>query len=282
MSVAGRWLRVFARGARGFVKDSCLDLAAALTFWSVLGLFPAAIVVVALVGLVASNQAALAAITDIIGELAPEQAAAAIEARLREVVVRRGAAQVLLSFGLLGALWTSSAYLRAFTRAANTIYRVRESRPWYVRLPLQLGLTVAALVLVALVVVGLLVSGPVARAVGQTVGVGQASVQAWDVAKWPVLVLIAALLLSLLYWAAPDVRQRGVRWLAIGGAAALLAWIVASVGFGVYVANFGAYNVTYGALGTVIVFLVWMFLGNCAVLLGVEINAEVLRAHARP
>lgn len=274
---AATWRGVFARAARGFQRDNCADLAAALTYWGLLALFPAVIVVVALVGLVATSQAAVDTILGVVGDLAPGETAGAVADQVREVTGRRTATGVLLSVGLVASVWTASAYLRSFTRAANTIYGVAEGRKVYRLVPLQLGLTLVGLVLTAAVLVGLLVSGPVARAVGQAIGLGETGLIVWNVAKWPVLVLVAAALLSLLFYVAPNVRQPRFRWLAVGAAMALLVWILLSVGFGVYVANFGTYNATYGALGAIIVFLVWMFLGNCAILFGVEINAELAR-----
>ena len=271
------WRGVLVRAVRGFKRDNCLDLAAALTYWSLLAMFPAAIVVVALAGLVATSEAAIATITDVIDELLPEEIAATLSDRLRDVTGRRTAAGVLFSFGLLGSLWTASAYLRSFTRAANHIYGVPEGRPFYRLLPQQILLTVALLLIAALVVIGLIVSGPVAEAIGEATGLAETTVALWDTAKWPVLVLLGGVLLSLLFWLAPNVQQPRFRWLTVGGAVALVVWVMVSVGFGIYVANFGAYEVTYGALGAVIVFLVWLFLTNCAVLLGVEINAELQR-----
>lgn len=265
------------RGLRGFQRDNCLDLAAALTYWALLALFPALIVVVALVGLVATSDEAVRTIIDTVDELAPAEAATAVETRIQEIAGRRTATGVLLSVGVVGALWTASGYLRSFTRAANTVYGVGEGRKAYRLIPQQLVLTLVALALAALVVVGLVVSGPVALAVGGTLEAGDTAVTIWNTVKWPVLVLIAAALVTLLYWVAPNVRQPRLRWLAVGGALALLVWVLASVGFAFYVANFGTYDATYGTLGAVIVFLVWIFLANCALLLGVEINAELAR-----
>jgi membrane protein len=275
------WWRALVRSASGFRRDNCVDLAAALTFWAVLSVFPGAIVVVALVGLVASSDTAVDTIMEVVDDAAPAEAASALEDRLREVVGRRTAAGVLLSFGVLAAVWTASAYLRSFTRAANAIYGVPEGRPFWRLIPQQLGLTVVALVLVAVVVAGLVVSGPVAGAIGGVIGVEQTAITVWNMVRWPVLVLTAGLLLSLLFWVAPNVERPRFRWFAAGSAVALLLWIAVSAGFGFYVANVGSYDATYGALGAVIVFLLWVFLGNCAVLLGVEINAELQRARRR-
>lgn len=274
---AATWRDVLVRSGKRFRRDNCLDLAAGLTYWTLLAIFPAAIVVVSLVRLVATEPGTVEAITEVVDELAPGLAATEVEARVREMVTQRTGAGVLLSFGVLGALWTASAYLRSFTRAANTIYRVAEGRPFYRLLPAQLGLTVLGLVLAAIIVVGLLVSGPVASAVGNALGVGETVVTIWDIAKLPVLVLLGGVTLSLLYWIAPNVQQPKFRWLTVGGAVALLVWILASAGFTVYVASFAAYDVTYGSLGAIIVFLVWIFLGNGAILLGVEINSELQR-----
>lgn len=271
------WARLLVRSGIRFFRDDGLDLAAALTYWSLLGVFPAGIVVVSLTGLVITDETVITTILEVIGEAAPADAAAFVEARLREVTGARTAAGVLLSFGALGSLWTASLYLRSFTRAANNIYQVSETRPFYRLLPRQLMLTVVALVLIAAVVIGLVVGGPVARAAGQLLGVEQAAVMVWDVVRWPALLLTAGLLLTLLFWVAPDVRQPRLRWLAVGGMVTLAVWGLASAGFAFYVANLGAYDLTYGALGTAIVFLVWLFLTNCAIILGVEVNAELRR-----
>ena len=263
---------------RAFQRDNCSDLAAALTYWTILAMFPAIIVVVALVRLVATGPEAVDAIMGVIGELAPDAATGELEPRIRELVGQRSGAGLLLSFGLLGALWSASAYLRAFTRAANMIYGVREGRPFYLLVPTQLVLTVLAMLSAAAILLALLVSGPVARAIGSVAGVQDTTAAIWDVVKLPVMILLAGILLSLLYVVAPNVRQPALRWVSVGSVVALLVWIAASAGFGLYVSRFAAYDATYGSLGAIIIFLVWVFLTNCAILLGVEVNAELHRA----
>lgn len=274
---ATTWRGVFVRAVRAYRIDRCGDLAAGLTYRGLLSLFPALVVVVALAGLVVTNDEAVDTIVGIVEDLAPAAVADAVAARTREVAGGRSAAGVLLSVGLLGALWTASAYLRAFTRAANQIYGVREGRPAYRLVPQQILLTVVGLVLTAGVLLALLVSGPVARAVGDALGLEHTAVTLWRILKWPALVLVAAVLLTLLFRVAPNVRQPKFRWLVVGGAVALLAWILVSLAFGVYLANFSSYDATYGTLGAVIAFLVWMYLGNSAILFGVEVNAELAR-----
>ncbi|MBF9129043.1 YihY/virulence factor BrkB family protein [Plantactinospora sp. S1510] len=276
------WRGVLFRSVRNFVSDNCADWAAALTYYGVLALFPSAIVIVALVGLVSNGEQTI----DTIAGLAKDVGAGSVVANdtvltvLRDVVAGQESAKALLSFGLLAALWSASGYVGAFTRASNAIYGVAEGRPFYRLRPLQLGLSAIALVLLAVVATGLIISGPVTDAVGNALDIGDAPRTAWSVAKWPVLVAIMMLLLSLLFWIAPNVQQPRFRWLTVGGTVALVSWAVVSFGFGFYVSRFSSYDVTYGSLGAVIAFLIWLYLSNCAVMLGVEINAELQRGRA--
>ncbi|MFG3599653.1 YihY/virulence factor BrkB family protein [Micromonospora chersina] len=273
------WRGVLVRAGRNFVKDNCADWAAALTYYGVLALFPSTIVVVALVGLVSDGPRTVDTVIDLAREIGAGSVVGndAFVTVVRNVVEQQGSAKVLLSFGLLGALWSASGFIGAFTRASNAIYGVEEGRPFYRLRPMQIGLAAVSLVLLAVVAVGLIVSGPITDFVGDLLHAGGLTRQVWTVAKWPLLALVAMTLLSLLFWIAPNVRQPRFRWLTPGGALALLAWVVASFGFGLYVANFGSYDVTYGSLGAVIAFLVWLYLSNCALMLGVQVNAELQR-----
>ncbi|MGC3860862.1 YihY/virulence factor BrkB family protein [Micromonospora chersina] len=273
------WRGVLLRAGRNFVKDNCADWAAALTYYGVLALFPSTIVVVALVGLVSDGPRTVDTVIDLAREIGAGSVVGndAFVTVVRNVVEQQGSAKVLLSFGLLGALWSASGFIGAFTRASNAIYGVEEGRPFYRLRPVQIGLAGVSLVLLAVVAVGLIVSGPVTDFVGDRLHAGGLTRQVWTVAKWPLLALVAMTLLSLLFWIAPNVRQPRFRWLTPGGALALLAWVGASFGFGLYVANFGSYDVTYGSLGAVIAFLVWLYLSNCALMLGVQVNAELQR-----
>ncbi|WBB81468.1 YihY/virulence factor BrkB family protein [Micromonospora sp. WMMD882] len=273
------WRGVLVRSGQNFLKDNCADWAAALTYYGVLALFPSIVVVVALVGLVSDGERTV----DTLIGLARDVGAGSVVANdgvvgaVEGVVDQRGGVRALLSFGLLGALWSASGFIGAFTRASNAIYGVEEGRPFYRLRPLQIGLAALSLVLLAVVATGLIVSGPVTDAVGDLLGLGDAPRTAWSLAKWPVLTLILMSLLSLLFWIAPNVRQPRFRWLTVGGAVALLAWGLVSFGFGLYVSNVGSYDVTYGSLGAIIAFLVWLYLSNCALMFGVQINAEVQR-----
>ncbi|MEV4121322.1 YihY/virulence factor BrkB family protein [Micromonospora sp. NPDC049645] len=275
------WRGVLVRSVRNFVSDNCSDWAAALTYYGVLALFPSAIVVVALVGLVSSGERTVDTVVDLANQVGAGSVLTddkdGVVGVIRSVVLDQSNPELLLSFGLLGALWSASGFIGAFTRASNAVYGVTEGRPVWKLRPLQIGLAAITLVLLAVVALGLIVSGPVTDAVGDLIHAGGLARTTWSVAKWPVLAMIMMVLLSLLFWIAPNVRQPRFRWLTPGGAVALVSWAVASFGFGLYVANFGSYDTTYGSLGAAIAFLVWLYLSNSALMLGVQINAEVQR-----
>ncbi|GAA3917573.1 YihY/virulence factor BrkB family protein [Actinoplanes auranticolor] len=273
------WRGVLWRSVNGYLDDDCGDLAAALTYNAVLAVFPVGIVVVALVNLVTDGRTAVNTILGILEDLGAGSIVADQSLRdvLDAIIVQQSSAKVLLGFGLLGALWSASNYVGVFTRASNRIYGVREGRAWWKLRPLQIGLSAIALVLMATVAAGLVISGPLVDAVGNALHAGEAAKLTYSIGRWPVLVLILMLLLSLLFWIAPNVKQPRFRWLTLGGVVALLVWALATFGFGLYVANFASYDKTYGSLGAVIAFLVWLYLSNSALMLGVEINAEVQR-----
>jgi membrane protein len=212
-----------------------------------------------------------------LGALAPGPAKDIATSALRNLQNSQGAAGVLFFVGLAIALWSASSYIGAFTRAANEIYEVAEGRPFWKLRPVQLAITLGAVLMLVVVALGVVLTGSLAEEVGRVLGVGSAAVTAWDIAKWPVILLIVITSLALLYYLAPNVKQPKFRWLTPGGVLAALLWIAASAGFAFYVAHFSSYNETYGALGSVIVFLVWLWISNLAVLFGAELNAELER-----
>ena len=194
-----------------------------------------------------------------------------------EQLVQSPSAGVALITGALAALWSASGYVGAFGRAMNRIYEIDEGRPVWKLRPLQLVLTLAGLLLAAAVAFMLVVSGPVAEAVGNAIGAGSVAVTVWNIAKWPVILVCVVLAVAVLYYATPNVKQPKFRWISVGAGFAILMWIVASVLFGLYVANFGSYNKTYGTLAGVIVFLLWLWITNLALLFGAELDAELER-----
>jgi membrane protein len=257
-----------------FSEDNLTDSAAALTYYAVLSIFPALIAMISIVGLVGNPQTVTTSLTDIISSIGPASAAEAAQGPIEDLTKSSGTAGIMLIVGILSALWTASGYVGAFMRASNVIYEVEEGRSFILLRPLQMLVTLVLVLLLALVLVALVLTGPVASAVGSAVGLGGTAVTVWDIAKWPVLFVVVVLMITLLYYASPNARLGGVRSIVPGGALAIVVWLLASAGFAFYVANFGSYNKTYGALGGVVVFLVWLWITNVAILLGAELNAE--------
>jgi membrane protein len=266
---------VLKRTFSEFSADNLTDWAAALTYYGIVALFPALIALVSILGLV--GQSATKPLLDNLGGFAPGPAHQILENALNGLTQSRGGAGILFVVGLGGALWSASGYIGAFIRASNIIWDVEEGRPIWRTLPLRVVITVTMIVLLAVSAIAVVVTGPLADRVGKLIGVGGTFVTVWDVAKWPVLVVVVSFMFSILYYASPNVRQPGFRWVTPGGVLAVVSWIVVSAAFGIYVANFGSYNKTYGSLGAIIIFLVWLWLSNVAILLGAELNAELER-----
>jgi membrane protein len=271
------WFGTVKRTVREFRDDNLTDWAAALTYYAVLSLFPAFIALISIAGLVVDPKTITRVITDVVSSLGPESAVNTFKGPIQQISSNQSTALLGLIVGVAAALWTASGYVGAFMRASNAIYEREEGRPFYILRPLQILVTFVLVIMAALVVLSLIATGPVAKAVGDAVGLGDTAVTVWNIAKWPVLLVVVMLMLAILYWPAPNAKQAGFRWVSPGAVLAVLVWIIASVGFAFYVANFGSYNKTYGTLGGVIVFLVWMWITNVAVLLGAELNAETER-----
>jgi membrane protein len=267
------WWAALKRTFHEFMDDNLPDWAAALTYYSVLSLFPAVIVLASLVGLVGDPDK----LVENLRQFAPSQAQDTLIDLVRQLAGSASIAGPLAIIGLLSALWAASGYLGGFIRAANAIYDVEEGRPVWKTVPLQIALTLTMMVLLTVTALGVVLTGGIADRVGHALGLGATGVQVWDIAKWPVLALLVSLAIAILYWAAPNVRQPGFRWLTPGSALAVLIWALASVGFAVYVANFASYNKVYGSLAGVVVFLVWLWLSNLAILFGAEFDAELIR-----
>ncbi len=277
--LSGRsWLGVLKRSATEFQDDNLTDWAAALTYYGILAIFPALLVLVSVLGLI--GQSATQPLIDNLGEVAPGPAQEILTNALTNLQGSQGAAGVLFIVGLLGALWSASGYVGAFMRASNAIYDIEEGRPIWKTLPLRVGLTILLLTLVAISAMAVVLTGGIAEELGSVVGVGDTAVTVWNIAKWPVLLVVVSFMFALLYWAAPNVKQPRFRWLSPGGILAVIGWLIASAAFAFYVSNFSSYNKTYGALGGMIVFLVWLWITNIMVLLGAEFNAELERGRA--
>ncbi len=270
------FLYVLRKTAREFRNDQCTDLAAALTYYAVLALFPAILAVVSLLGVFGQGRRTTQAILDIATDLVPASVVDTLRPTI-EQLVQAPSAGFALVIGIATAIWSASGYIGAFGRAMNRIMELPEGRPVWKLRPIQLLLTVAALVMVAAVGFMLAVSGPVAESVGNAIGFGETAVTVWSIARWPVILLFVIAAVAILYYATPNAQQPKFRWLSVGAAVAIVTWVVASVGFGVYVANFSNYNRTYGTLAGVIIFLLWLWLTNLALLFGAELDAELER-----
>jgi membrane protein len=269
------WWDVLKRTASQFRAQNLTDWAAGLTYYAVLSIFPALIVLVSILGLVGDS--ATQSLLDNIDELGPGPAQEIVGGAIREISGSQRTAGVALIVGLAVALWSASGYIGAFSRAANVIYGVSERRPFWKLRPYQLGLTVLLLLMVAFSSIAVVFSGPLAEQAGRVFGVEGAALTIWDLVKWPAIVLVVLTMVAILYYTAPNVRHPGFQWITPGGGLAVTLWIVASAGFAAYVAGFGSYNKTYGSLAGVIVFLVWLWLSNVAILLGLQLNAELER-----
>jgi membrane protein len=270
------WPAVLKRTLKEYKADNLPDLAAALTYYGVLAIFPMLIVLVSILGLIGNS--VTQPLIDNLGKVAPGAAKQIFTSAIHNIQSNQGAAGVLAIVGLLGALWSASGYVGAFMRASNVIWDVEEGRPIWKTIPVRLGVTVVTLLLLTAGALAVTFTGGLAKQVGNVIGVGSTAVQIWDIAKWPVLIVLVAVMLAILYYAAPNVKQPGFHWVTPGGLLAVLLWIAASALFALYVASFSSYNKTYGALASVIVFLVWLWITNTVILLGAELNAELERA----
>ena len=271
----GSWWAALKRAVREFREDNVTDWAAALTYYGVLSIFPALLLLVSALGLI--GQSATKPLLDNVDALAPGAVRDIVTQAIENLQRSQGAAGILFVVGLVVALWSASNYIAAFVRASNAIWDVEEGRPIWKTIPLRLAITIVMLVVLAIAAVAVVVTGPLAEWVGALVGLGETAVTVWDIAKWPLVVLMVVLMVALLYWAAPNVKQPGFRWVTPGCVIAVLLWILVSAAFALYVANFGSYNKTYGSLGAVIIFFIWLWLSNIAILLGAEFDAELER-----
>ena len=269
------WGSVLKRTIAEFKEDNLTDWAAALTYYGVLAIFPAILALVSILGLV--GRSATQPLIDNLTKVTPGPAKDIVTTAVQNLQKSQGGAGIAFVVGLAVALWSASGYVAAFMRASNAIYEVEEGRPFWKKAPVRLGVTLVLVVLLALSALAVVLTGGLADLAGRLLGIGAAAVTVWDIAKWPVLLVIISLMFAILYWASPNVRQPGFRWVSPGGIVAVTVWILASAGFAFYVANFGSYNKTYGALGGVIIFLIWLWTSNIAVLLGAEFNAELER-----
>ncbi|MEE1928931.1 YihY/virulence factor BrkB family protein [Streptomyces sp. TRM 70351] len=271
------WKGVLKQTGKEFKEDNLTDWAAALTYYGVLSIFPALLALVSVLGLIGSS--AIQPMIDNVSSLAPGAVRDILTSMLEQLQNGQGKAGLAFVLGLAVALWSASGYVAAFMRAGNAVYDIGEGRPVWKTVPTRVGITLVTVVLLAVSAVGVVFTGGLARRAGNVLGLGDTAITVWNIAKWPVLLLLVSVVFSVLYWAAPNVKRK-FRWVTPGGLLAVLIWLIASAAFGLYVANFSSYDKTYGSLAAVIIFLVWLWVSNIAILLGLEFNAELERGRA--
>ncbi|MET8199641.1 YihY/virulence factor BrkB family protein [Micromonospora taraxaci] len=272
------WKAALRRTFSEFQDDSLTDWAAALTYYGVLSIFPGLLVLISILGLL--GESATQGVTDTVNQAVPEDSIRKIITDAIGAADNGGLASIAAIVGLVAAFWSASGYVGAFMRASNTIYDVPEGRPIWKTLPIRLGVTAVIGVLLLASAVIVVFTGRLAESVGDVIGVGSTAVAVWDIAKWPVLLVLVSLMFAILYWASPNARHGGFRWVSPGGVLAVVIWLLISGLFAFYVSNFGSYDKTYGTLAGVIIFLVWLWLSNIAILLGAEFDAELERGRA--
>ncbi|HEX8343659.1 MAG TPA: YihY/virulence factor BrkB family protein [Actinoplanes sp.] len=272
------WFAALKRTLKEFSEDNVSDWAAALTYYGVLSIFPGLLVLVSILGLLGSSTTQT--VQDTVTDVVPPGIGELLNSVITQVKGSGSTAGFAAIFGLVLAFWSASGYIAAFMRASNAIYDVPEGRPIWKTLPIRVGVTAVIGVMLIIAAVIVVFTGDLAQAAGNVIGVGPQAVTIWNIAKWPVLIILVSLMFAILYWASPNAKHGGFRWVSPGGIFAVFLWIVASAAFAFYLSNFADYNKTYGALGGVIVFLVWLWISNIAILLGAEMDAELERARA--
>jgi membrane protein len=275
---SGSWKQVTRRAVREFQDDNLTDLAAALTYYGVLSIFPGLIVVISALGLL--GQSTVDDVKETISRAAPGAVGDILTDAITRVQGNSATAGLAAILGLLAAFWSASSYVAAFMRASNTIYDVPEGRPIWKTLPIRLAVTAVVGLMLLISAVIVVFTGRLATHAGDLIGAGSTAVTVWSIAKWPVLLVLVSLTFSLLYWASPNARHGGFRWASPGGLVAVVIWLIASGLFAVYIANFASYNQTYGSLAAAVIFLVWLWITNIAILLGAEVDAEMQRQRA--
>ena len=266
------------RTFKQFSQDNVSDWSAALTYYGVLSIFPGVLVLVSVLGMLSSN--GQETVQNAVEQVAPNEQLQNLVQTVLGQVKDPGTAGFAAVIGIVAAFWSASGYIAAFMRASNAIYDVPEGRPIWKTLPIRVGVTAVVGLMLIVSVAIVIFTGDLAQVVGDQIGLGSAAVTTWNIAKWPVLLLLVSLMFAILYWASPNAKTGGFRWVSPGGIFAVVLWLLASVAFAIYLANFANYNKTYGTLGGVIAFLVWMWISNIAVLLGAELDAELERGRA--
>src|SRR3954470_21979126 len=272
------WPAILKRTFKQFGEDQLTTWAAALTYFGVLAIFPMLLAFVSILGVIGPS--ATQPLLDNLSSVAPGPAKDILTNSLTSLQSNQGGSTIALVIGLAIAIWSASGYIGAFMDAANNVWDVPEGRPIWKKIPVRLGVTVVLLIMLTITAMAVVFTGPLAERPGNFIGLCSTFVSVWGIVKWPILIVLVSFMISLLYWACPNVKQPGFPWISPGGLLAVVLWLIASVLFAFYVGNFGSYNKTYGSLGGVIVFLVWLWITKIIILLGAAFNFEMERSRA--
>lgn len=268
------WSQVITKTVKEIGDDNCLGLAAQLSFYFLLGLFPALLFFVALVGYV-PLEAALAELLAALGAVAPSELVELLRGQLAQI--SEGSQASLLTLGVLGAVWSSSAAMVAIIDALNRAFDVTEWRPWWKRRLVAMGLTVALALFIVLSLVLVLIGPTLAFRIADWLRLGPAVAMLWAVLRWPVMISCVVIGVDLVYHFAPNRRTRWV-WFTPGSVVATAAWIASSFLFKFYITTFADYAATYGAIGGAIVTMLWFYVSSIAILIGAELNGVIEQA----
>ncbi len=267
--------RALKRTIQEFQKDDILNISAGLAYYLILALFPFILALVSLMSLLSTPQFA----SEVLGyfrQVMPGSVYGLIESFMQSVLKGKNPAPGLFSVGILGTIWSVSGAFSALINALNRAYDVQESRPFWKVKGLAILMTIGLSVLIFVGVLLLILGPQIGHWIASLFGLGSIFNVVWNVMRWPVALLFLVVTVALIYYFAPDVSQP-FRWITPGGFVAVVLWVLASVAFSFYVANFGSYNKTYGSIGTVIILLLYLYISSIMVLLGAELNATLVK-----
>ncbi len=277
VGAVGRTVSTAKRTFKSFYDDQMTHHAAALTYYSLMSLFPALLMGMSLLGLLGQFPATYDAILSYLREVAPASTIDTIDASLRSALQSKGTAATALAVGLVTTLYGTTGALEAARRALNVVYETDEGRGFVRRKATDVGSTflLGALILVTLIL--MFVGGGLAEDVFGFLDLGSTAALVWKILRWPAALAVAMLVFGFVYYVTPNVTQRKFKWITPGAVVGVLIWLLASAAFFLYVSNFGSINATYGGFAAAVVLLVWLWLTNSALLLGAELNAEIER-----
>jgi membrane protein len=270
------WREILKRTAAEVVADNCFGLAAQLAYYFFLALFPALLFLVAIISFMPVS-GLMDAITAMLARVAPGEVLSIVQEQILKIANDKSTG--LLTLGMLGTIWSTSSGMTAIIDTLNQAYDIQESRPWWKVRLLAIGLTIALAIFIVVSFALVLVGPTLAEKVAVWMHMGPAFTWAWKILQWPIVFALVGLAIAMIYYFAPDAEQEWV-WITPGSILATTLWLLTSLAFKFYIANFTSYTATYGIIGGAIVLMLWFYVSALAVLVGAELNAEI--EHASP